>query len=274
MKFLLVDDIKLVLEEECSLLQEVMPGCQICSCCTVAEAIKYVRKETFQVAFLDIDLGNSDMDGIMLAKQIKEIQPGIQIIFVTGFKEYAFDAFSVHATGYLLKPIQKEHLQRELTFLYGEEYTKEKRVRVQTFGNFAVWVDDEPLNFGRQKSKELFAYLIERKGAGVTTREACAVLFEDGAYDLSQKSYFQNIVADMRNTFKSRGVEEVICKSYNYLAVNIDKIDCDYYRFLEGDAKAINQYNGEFMSNYSWAEFFVPVLNQEVEPNSRQEDFL
>lgn len=261
MKFLIVDDIKIVLEEECALLQEVVPNCRICSCMDSTEALEYAQKELFHVAFLDIELEDGNMNGIMLAKKLKDIQPQIHIIFVTGFSQYAIEAFSIHATGYLLKPIQKEDLKRELTFIYGEEEITKKKVKVQTFGNFEVWVDGVKLKFGRQKSKELFAYLVERKGAGITTREACAILFEDGAYNLSRKSYYQNIVSDMRNTFKKAGVEDVICKSYNHLSVNVDKIDCDYYRFLQGDVKVINQYNGEFMTNYSWAEFWIPVLN-------------
>ena len=261
MKVLVVDDMKIILEEECGLLKELMPECQICACTKVKETLECAKNEKFDVAFLDIELGDANIDGIMLAKQLKDIQSHLNIVFVTAFEKYALDAFSVHATGYLLKPVQKEHLKRELTFLYGEEYVPKKRVRVQTFGNFDVWVDEEKVKFKRQKSKELFAYLVSRKGAGVTTREASAILFEDGIYDLSRKSNLQNIVADMRSTLKQAGAEEVICKSYNHLAVNIDKIDCDYYRFLEGDIKAVNQYNGEFMSNYSWAEFIIPVLN-------------
>jgi len=46
--------------------------------------------------------------------------------------------------------------------------------------------------------------------------------------------------------------------------VDVEKIECDYYRFLDGDTKAINQYNGEFMMNYSWAEFLIPVLEKEI----------
>ena len=268
MRCLVVDDMKVVLEEECSLLKEAMPDCQICSCMNVIEALQHAEKELFHVAFLDIDLGDN-VDGIMLAKQLKDIQPHIHIIFVTAFKEYAVDAFSIHATGYLLKPLQKEQLMRELTFIYDKESDSKKRVRVQTFGNFEVWVDEKPLSFGRHKAKELFAYLVERKGAGVTTREACAILFEDGIYNHSRKSYFQSIVADMRNTFKKAGAEDVIWKSYNSLAVNTDKIDCDYYRFLNGEAKIINQYSGEFMMNYSWAEFMIPVLNDEIVEKKR-----
>ena len=138
MRCLVVDDMKVVLEEECSLLKEAMPDCQICSCMNVIEALQHAEKELFHVAFLDIDLGDN-VDGIMLAKQLKDIQPHIHIIFVTAFKEYAVDAFSIHATGYLLKPLQKEQLMRELTFIYDKESDSKKRVRVQTFGNFEVW---------------------------------------------------------------------------------------------------------------------------------------
>ena len=179
MRFLIVDDIRAVLKEESALLQQVMPDSLIFSCTCVEEALECVKKELIHVAFLDIELEDNNKNGIWLAKQLKDIQPHIHIIFVTGFSEYAVEAFAMHATGYLLKPIQKEHVQRELTFLYGEKQNETKRVKVQTFGNFEVWVDGRILTFKRQKSKELFAYLVERKGACVTTREACAILFED-----------------------------------------------------------------------------------------------
>ena len=260
MRCLLVEDIETVLKEETALLQEVVPNAQVFSCTTVAEALDCAEKEMIHIAFLDIELNDESVNGIMLAKQLKDLQPHINIIFVTAFSQYAVEAFSIHATGYLLKPMRKEEIRRELTFLYGNKIP-EKRIKVQTFGNFEVWVDGKRLVFGRQKSKELFAYLLERRGACVTTREACAILFEDGKYDLTRQSYFQTIVADMRNTFKKVGLKDVIWKSYNSLAVNTDMIDCDYYQFLAGDVQAINQYNGEFMVNYSWAEFSIAVLN-------------
>ena len=264
MRFLVVEDARPVLREETELLKEVVPGCQVFSCTGAKEALEYAAKELLHVAFLDIELGGSHGNGILLAKQLKDMQPHIHIVFVTAFSQYAVEAFSIHATGYLLKPVQKEHLKRELTFIYGEEPDEKKRVRVQTFGNFEVWVDGEILIFGRKKSKELFAYLVERKGACVTTREACAVLFEDENYDRTKKSYFQTIVADMRNTFKKKGLEDIIWKSYNSLAVNVEEIDCDYYRFLAGDAKVIDRYNGEFMMNYSWAEFSIAALEHKM----------
>ena len=45
-----------------------------------------------------------------------------------------------------------------------------------------------PLAFGRAKAKELFACLIDRRGAGLTTREACSLLWEDGVYNIARKN--------------------------------------------------------------------------------------
>lgn len=260
MRFLVVDDVRLILEEETALLREIMPGCRIFSCTNAKDAIGIAERETIHVAFLDIELGT--MNGIALAKHLKDRQPHIHIIFVTSFAQYAVEAFSVHATGYLLKPVRKEQLRRELTFLYGDEDKTKKRVLVRTFGSFQVWVDGEILTFGRSKSRELFAYLVSRRGSEVTTREACAVLFENGSYDRSTKSYYQTIVADMRGALNRAGVGDIIRKSYNSISVDAERLDCDYYRFLAGEAKAVNSYQGEFMTNYSWAEFSAGALNR------------
>ena len=124
MKFLIVEDMKIIREEECALLKDVMPECEICACTGVTEALTIAGREMFHIAFLDIELGDVNMDGIMLAKKLKDIQPHLHIVFVTAYKKYAVDAFSIHATGYLLKPVQKADLERELTFLYGDkQYT-------------------------------------------------------------------------------------------------------------------------------------------------------
>jgi hypothetical protein len=49
--------------------------------------------------------------------------------------------------------------------------------------------------------------------------------------------------------------EDAVVRSYNALAVNPDVLDCDYYRFKELDAGAVNSYQNEYMSQYYWADF-------------------
>lgn len=78
------------------------------------EALEYVSssEESLPYAFLDIRLRG--MLGIELAKEIKEIRSETRIIFCSAYTEYALDAFSVHAVGYLLKPITKAKIQETL----------------------------------------------------------------------------------------------------------------------------------------------------------------
>lgn len=261
MNFLVVDDEPLVLLDLKDILKKVCPESTVHGFSSARDALCFAKNEPFDVAFLDIELGYTS--GIVLTKQLKELQPNIHIIFVTSHEKYAVDAFAIHATGYLLKPAEPEDLERELTFLYGKA-DQRKKVLIQTFGGFDVFVDGKTILFKRSKAKELLAYLVDRKGCGVTTKEACAILFEDAPYDKAQKNYFQTIVAELKNTLKRAGIEDIFQKSRNNLAINPNSFNCDYYRFLDGDVEAINQYRGNYMSSYSWAEFSIGFLENKM----------
>lgn len=262
MNLLIVDDETYALEDLKALLEEVRPGNDITACLSAHAALGAIAETHFDIAFLDIELGVSN--GLILAKQLKEIQPDIHIIFTTSYSHYAVDAFSLHATGYLLKPIQKEHITRELTFLYPPTSTDEKRLQVKTFGSFSVFADGKEVVFKRQKSKELFAFLVERNGQSVNIREACSILFEDRPYDRNLKSYFHTILTELKKTLSDIGADDVLVKSHNSLAIVPELLDCDYYKFLAGESHAVNSYYGEFMSCYSWAEFCTSKLNQKL----------
>ncbi len=67
----------------------------------------------YSIAFLDICM--EGMDGIALARRLRDEDPRLLIIFLTGSREYAFDAFPVHPFDYLLKPFSRGDLQRVLT---------------------------------------------------------------------------------------------------------------------------------------------------------------
>lgn len=78
--------------------------------------------EKFDVLFLDIDMPN--MDGIEVAKKIRNFDKEVRIIYVTNFTDYANLAFSVHAFGYLNKPIKKEEIYHQLDEVV--EYSKKE----------------------------------------------------------------------------------------------------------------------------------------------------
>lgn len=70
------------------------------------------REEKFDIIFLDIDM--MGINGIETAKKIRVYDKKVKIIYVTNYTDYTSSAFSVHAFGYLLKPIKKEKLYEQL----------------------------------------------------------------------------------------------------------------------------------------------------------------
>ena len=208
------------------------------------------------MAFLDIHMRG--MTGVEVAKKLKEINPKMNIIFVTGFSEYKGDAMDMKASGYIMKPVTKEEVERELNDLrYPAIVPKtDALLRVQCFGNFDVYTPSgEHVRFERSKAKEVFAYLVHRHGSSCTTRELFSVIFEDEPYDSKLQNLLQTYIYSMIKSLKAVGAESAVVRSYNALAVNTDVLDCDYYRFKELDAGAVNAYECEYMNQYSWADF-------------------
>lgn len=259
MNYIAVDDEPFALEDLKEAVLVTAPDCVLSCFRDSNAALEYAKNVSVDVAFLDIELGS--VNGLVLAKQLKDICPDVHIIFVTSHEKYAVQAFEVRATGYLMKPVLAEDIHRELTFLYGE-MMPQKNVRVQTFGGFDVFVDGRPLQFKRAKAKELFAYLIDRRGNSVTMAEACTILWEDGIGGNTQKSYLRNLITDLRSTLRSAGAENILIKGFNRLAIDPKLLDCDIYHFIEGDPRAVNSYRHDYLPGYSWAEFSVSVLEE------------
>ena len=146
-----------------------------------------------------------------------------------------------------------------------EKWLAENRLvslRVQTFGNFEVFWKDQPVRFERSKTRELFAYLIDRRGAGSTMGELISVLWEGRPDTASLRSQLRSLITDLRATFRAFGAEDVIIKERDYIAVDPARVECDYYRYLAGEKAARTAFRGEYMSNYSWAEITVGSLQQ------------
>ena len=240
-------------------IQNAVPDAELLCFDAPLAALDFVRENRVDVAYLDIKM--PEMNGIELAERIRDICPETNIIFSTGYDGYALDAFTVQASGYLLKPITAEAIVESLKNLRIPVENNVKKLRVKCFGNFDVFIDDTPIHFPRQKAKELFAYLIHKRGTSCTTREICAAIYEDGERFSALDKQIQTQISTMMKVLKDAGVSDVIIKKRNSLAVDIKKVDCDYYSFLERDPDAISLYMGEYMSNYSWAEFKTDYLD-------------
>lgn len=261
-RFLVVDDEKLGLSLMLRTLEQVVPGSDIRGFHLAREAMAEVVERGFRpnVAFLDVEMPG--LSGLELAKGIREQSPGTKVVFVTGYAQYALEAYMAHARGYLLKPVTADKLREELAELFEQRAEPESRIQVHCFGNFQVFVDGKPLRFSRSKAKELLAYLIHKRGTACAVKELAAVLFEDQEYSIQVQNYLQKIITAMMRALSEAGVEDIINKQYNSMSVNTSAIDCDFYRFFRLEPAAVNSYVGEYMAQYSWAEFTLGYLDQ------------
>ena len=263
MIILAVDDERRALNTLIQAIESAVPDATVAGFGSVKDSLEYARNNKVEVVFLDIKM--PEMDGLLYAINIKKIDPKTNIIFVTSFSQYALDAMELHPSGYIMKPATKEKVERELENLrYPVESNSNKRIHVQTFGNFEVFVDGVPLKFISARAKEIFAYLIDRRGSSATPVEIAAVLWEDKPYDKSLRNQIQAAISEMMKTLKGHGLGDVISKSWNQIAVDKTKISCDYYDMLEMVQSAVNAYCGEYMTNYSWAEMTAAALSSKV----------
>ena len=211
------------------------------------EVLDWIELNTPDVAFLDINLRG--INGLGLAEKITALHPDCKIVFCTGYEEYAVSAFKIHASGYLLKPVAAEDVQKEIDVIKGRK-TEKGILQAKCFGNFDVTCGGEKLTFKRTKSKEMLAYLIDRNGADVSAKEIAAVLWEDGTTE-SNRNYFHQLLLDVRSTLEKAGAVDVLKKNGYLYSVDIGKISCDYYSYLKTGQP---EFQGEYMTQYSWAD--------------------
>ena len=193
------------------------------------------------------------VDGLAMADFLKKSIPEINLIFIAGHNRYVREAMQMHASGYIVKPVTVEKVRFELSNIrYTGLQSSSEGLRVQTFGNFEVFYNNEPIKFQYSKTKELFAYMIDRRGSMCTNGELEAVLWEN---EYEQKtSYLKRIRKDLLDTLGQYNKTDIIVRKRGEIGIVPDKISCDYYDWLKGLPSAINSYAGEYMSQYSWGE--------------------
>ena len=236
------------------------------------EALDYVKENPdMDVAFLDIEMPG--MTGLELAAEILKVNPSIDIIIITAYQQYALEAFRVHVSGYLLKPIDTDELSRLL------DYIEEKRrqnsfptaaaeLDVRCFGTFRVHSvsDNTPIRFRTAKAEELFALLVHYEGRSRSKDYLLEALWPDSDVEKALNN-FRVTCTYIRSALNDQGFSDILMRDKEDYYLDSSKFNCDVYKFrafaerteqlTEEELKeALSLYTGEYLEGkyYYWCE--------------------
>ncbi|MCR4887963.1 MAG: response regulator [Ruminococcus sp.] len=182
------------------------------------QALDLLKKNDIQIVFLDIEMPG--INGIEAAHTLKENFKKINIIFVTGHPEYSLEAYGVHPSGFLTKPVCESDIVRELNNLRFPINTEKSPLKVQC-SPFALFINGKPFEFCRDRTIELFAYLIYKKGAFCTNGELLGILW---AGDPNKQGHLRQLVMDMRKCLSEIDSEYIIQKKYGKIGIDIEAV--------------------------------------------------
>lgn len=251
MKILIVDDEWAARQDLERIIRNVVEEPEIYNAANADEALRQNRHNKFDAIFMDIQL--PDTDGLTAAAQLLETNQKMNIIIQTANPQFALEAYELYVCDFIVKPVMEKDIRRAFDHLRYPVDTELKKLKVQCFGNFEVYWDDKPLHFGRRKAKELFAYIIDRGCVMCSVDELAAALWEDEGDPESAKNYIRRLLSDIREALSPIGMGSLLIRRRGQVGIDKEMIDCDYYRYLAGDKDAAGEFNGEYMSQYSWA---------------------
>ncbi|GIN61469.1 hypothetical protein J27TS8_14620 [Robertmurraya siralis] len=271
----LVDDEELALISLKNLLK-VFPEVKVVNTFTDDKTLQsYLKKETVDVAFLDIEMGI--LNGLNLAEIILSIQPNIHIVFITAHSEYAVQAFDLDSIDYLLKPVSPNRLKKTISRVMERlqisensfsEIDERSPLVIKCFFEFQVFKNNQPLNFKTSKVKELFAYLFTHINSYIHRDLLIENLWPEQEFKKA-KINLHTCVSHLRKMLTQLGYQNGILFSDQCYSLCIDNFDCDAFYFHQIASKynkvdstninnikeAIQLYTGGYleMNGYEWA---------------------
>lgn len=279
MRVILVDDEPIaleVIEASLSIYDEI----QIVGRFTdPGQALENIKTLDPHVIFLDIEMGPAN--GLEIANNFLMQKNSIEIVFITAYSKYAIEAFEFNAIDYILKPPQKNRLDKTIERLRerfeSEETTRQtiNQLKVHSFGKFEVRDNtDKALKWRTQKTKELFALLLI--GNKVSRDIILETIFPDK--DLQKATtILHTTVYQLRRSLGKLGFKDNISYSNGEYELNLP-MDCDFHKLdeilslnnhsEENIMDLLNIYKGDFLEfeGYPWIlshqqEYKASIIN-------------
>ncbi|MBR1865249.1 MAG: response regulator [Lachnospiraceae bacterium] len=255
-----IDDEPLLNTASLRIIREAVPDAEVLTFLRGSDALKTIQENNLRPDIVFSDIQMPGLNGLEFAVKLKTLCPSAKIVFVTGYSEYALDAFKIHAQGYILKPLEADRVREEIAHSFPPPAAASDKLHVQCFGYFDVTWQGQPLTFARRKTKELFAFLIDREGTACTMEDISSALYENEQDLKVTKNRIRVLINDLKSTLSKIRMENVLIRQSGWVAIRRELVDCDYYKMLDGDMHAVSSFAGDYMQQYTWAELTAGKL--------------
>lgn len=195
------------------------------------EAYEFMKTNQVDVAFLDISM--PDINGMKLSNCLLDLDSSIQIVFVTGYDEYAVQAFEMNALDYLLKPVTVERVNKTL----GKINKKQRAAAVEPiltalfFNGLKVYQGDQNeahVKLRSPKTEELLAFLVYK---GAVSREEIIDTLWNGLEPEKAGKNLNSTLYYIRKAISASKTEDCILAGRSEIRIDESGIHCDLYEF-------------------------------------------
>ena len=218
------------------------------------KALAYATENPVEVAFIDVAM--PVMDGIELAKRLRQIRSDILLVLVTAYDQYLWDFNQVGGDYYIVKPYSRKTLEMAMDRLRLLAKRQQKEIYVQTFGRFLVLRNGKPIPLSG-KAKEILALIVTRRGKEISNEEIYSTVWDDRPYGNVEMTVYYNALRRLRQLLEKEQLSDLLISTPRGQMVNTALFDCDYYAWQDRNMSSRDRFEGEFLTEYSWGEYLL-----------------
>ncbi len=274
MKVILLDDEKSMLIIMKKMLSKIKDIELVGSFQSPSEAYAYIKENKVDMAFVDINM--QEENGLDFVRRVTAQYKEIAIFFLTAYKEYALEAYGMHAFDYIVKPITFERLENSiqkakdtLIFLQPSNRNNKNKIFFNCLGGLDVKsTNGGSIQFTSSKSSELMAYLVMHRGRLVSKWRIMEDVF-NGMAQSNAETYLNTTVYKLRKALEPHGMKSVIISAEESYKIDLNEVYADIIDFedritsiyqldesnLEKAIQTEKLYSGELFGekDYSWS---------------------
>lgn len=233
------------------------------------KALRFLTDNKADALFLAKD--NEAADVQLLIGILRKINSDLKIVLLSDNKEDAYESIQLELDGFLLKPATEENVSNMLLGLCeklcsakAKKTGRLKDVHMCTMPTFDMFVDGEPIVFGRDKGKELMALLVNAGGAIVNTEMIIKALWPGDEVGLKSRNRCRVLVNWLKNFLNEQGLNGLFVTHAGRYYLNQKLYSCDVDDLLRGDRMAALYYNYHYMEGYDWAQERKAVIEKHL----------